>query len=357
VQKAAKDYVLPVLSQEEHAEIVNKSGHEKGIVETRIRRSMYMHLIGDRAPSRRPAGTAGTSPVYDLLFRLMVHPRGVDIVDAYACSPARGWAAASAEITDSLAAIAKVSGDLVRNQIMIWRFPTAVAAGVASLGFAAGPGLTKIALAWGETQKTWLESAIESAMNALFVLDLLGGPIGAAISEVSNIILAAVGAAVSLLSDVEQDQAASATSFGEKSERLSTGGRGLATILEGVVSIAAAAAPTVLSVAVRRARAGKKLADAVGNIARQEASAGRAAGELAGSSERTAASAADHRLTRRPETGAIEAKAARSFPASQPSVDPPGRVITNPSKQNLAGLRVRLKTSSRIAELSQHEAD
>ena len=85
------------------------------------------------------------------------------------------------------------------------------------------------------------------------MLDLVGGPLGAAVSDVLNFVLAAIGTAVSFLRDVEQDQAATATAFAERSERLSQGSNKIGTILQGFAAIAAGlAVPGAVSKIVGR---------------------------------------------------------------------------------------------------------
>src|SRR5262249_55063562 len=81
--------------------------------------------------------------------------------------------------------------------------------------------------------------ALEIAGNALFVLDLVGGPLGTAVSDILNFVLATIGTAVSFLRDVEQDQAAAATAFAERSERLSKGSNKIGTELQGLAAVAA----------------------------------------------------------------------------------------------------------------------
>jgi hypothetical protein len=268
----AGNFVLPSLTADQIREITNESRRGKGTVQTRLKRMEYMYAVQKaRAPKRgeKPVNAAAkpAAPWEDAgeyLFYLMAHPQGVQIMDAFAKSSSDGWNAASGIITDSLKAIVKIQADLNGDKVMIWRLTPAVSAGVAQLGFAKRPALTRFSLAWASTVKSWIESAIETAMNAIFILDIIGGPVGAEVAGVLNFVLAAIGTAVSFLRDAEQDQAASATAFAGKNEKLSEGSRGIGTVLQGVATIVAATAlPGTLSrVTGGLSRTAEKLAEA-----------------------------------------------------------------------------------------------
>jgi hypothetical protein len=213
---------------------------EGGTIQARLRRMFYMYVI--RKGPVLAAGRAVTpadSQAYRTLFTLMTHPRGVDIVDALARSPQKGRDLLNGLANDSYNAIVALQGKLTSDESLIWRFPPAVTAGVAKLGLRNRPGITQFALAWGASRKSPLEEALEIAGNSLLVLDLVGGPIGAAVSDVLNFVIAVIGTAVSFLRDVEQDQAAASTAFAARSERLSTGSNKIGTVLQGVAAIAA----------------------------------------------------------------------------------------------------------------------
>jgi len=258
VKKAvnAKNFVLPTMSSDETKEITNESGKQTGRVTTRLQRFSYMYFIRSHRTAK-PGGDA----TYDQLFYLMAHPHGVKIVDEFAKSADEGWQYTSETISGAMNAVVKTVESLNTDKNLIWRLPIAVTAGVAKLGFGKRLAVTRFALAWAATQKGWLESAIETAMDAIFVLDLVGGPIGAEVSGVLNFVLAAVGTAVSFLRDVQQDQAANATAFGDKAEKVSEGSRGIGTLLQSVATLAAATAlPGVVSkITGRTVAAGKAL--------------------------------------------------------------------------------------------------
>jgi hypothetical protein len=232
----SKTFVLPVMSAELAKEASGQS-RSGGTVATRLRRMFYMYATRT-GPELHPA----EAEAYRNLFRLMAHPRGVKILDEFAGSAETGWSYASEIFSDSLAAIAKLQGNLASDATLIWRFPPAIAAGVASLGYAQRQPLTQFALAWSASRKSRVEEALEMAGNALLVLDLVGGPLGAAVSEILNFVVAVIGTTVSFLRDVEQDQAAAATAFGKRSEKLSEGSRSLGTVLQGLAAVATALA-------------------------------------------------------------------------------------------------------------------
>jgi hypothetical protein len=235
----AKSFVLPSMSAEAAREATGAS-RAGGTVATRLRRMFYMYDI-----RQGPVVEAGKKALpaqvdaYKKLFTLMTHSRGVEIVDAFSRSAQTGWKFTSELIQEALQAIADLRFELMDDDDLIWKFPPAIAAGVATLGVKNRAGITQFALAWGKSRKSKIEQALEIAGNALFVLDLVGGPIGAAASEVLGFVLAVIGTAVSFLDDVQQDQAAAATAFAERSERLSKGSNKLGTILQGVAAVAA----------------------------------------------------------------------------------------------------------------------
>lgn len=233
---ADKKFVLPVMTAEQSKEATGKS-RSGGTVQTRLTRMFYMYAIRT-GPELYPAETE----IYRNLFLLMAHPRGVRIVDEFSKSADTGWTYASAVFSEALTAVAKLQGDLATDETLVWRFPPAIAAGVATMGYAPREALTQFALAWSASRKSKIEQAIEMAGNALMVLDLVGGPLGRAVSEILNFVLAVIGTAVSFLKDAEQDQAAAATGFAERSERLSEGSNSLGTVLQGLAAVAAAVA-------------------------------------------------------------------------------------------------------------------
>jgi hypothetical protein len=229
-------FVAPTMTVDQAREVVGEVRTD-GTISKRLRRQFYMSALRDGP--RDTGGTRGEVGAYENLLTLMTHPRGVDIVDAFATSAEAGWKLASDLMSDSFTAIANLQGDLRTDETLVWRFPPAVSAGVARLGLKNRAGVTRFALAWGGSRKSKLDQALEIGGNCLFVLDLVGGPLGGAVSEILNFVLAAIGTAVSFMRDVEQDQAAAATAFAERSERLSEGSKKTGTVLQGLAAIVA----------------------------------------------------------------------------------------------------------------------
>jgi hypothetical protein len=223
-QTRARTDVLPETTLEEHAEITGKTRHRSTLV-TRLQRVQYMRAV-------RNGGNK-------YLFYLMVHPRGVKLVDHFAESADDGREYATETINECLDAISETRIDLLEDEELAWSFPPAIAGGVRALGLGGRPAITKFALAWAAVKRGRVDSALELAGNAILVLDL-AGPVGAAVGEVLNFVLAAIGTAVSFLRDLEQDQAAMASGFADEAEKLSEGSRGIGTLLQGAATIVAA---------------------------------------------------------------------------------------------------------------------
>jgi hypothetical protein len=262
-------FELPSMSGDEAREATGESP-TGGTVRTRVRRMSYMHVLKS-GPIAAQGAVPGAAQIdaCKYLVTLMAHPRGVDIVDAFATSAEAGWALTSELLSDTQVAIAELQGDLVSDASLIWRFPPALSAGVARLGYRNRAGITQFALAWGASRKGKLDEALEIAGNCLFVLDLVGGPLGSAVSDVLNFVLAAIGTAVSFLRDIEQDQAATATAFAERSERLSRGSNKIGTVLQGLAAVATAlAVPGAVSkITQRRTQQVVNLAETSGRAA------------------------------------------------------------------------------------------
>ena len=92
-------------------------------------------------------------------------------------------------------------------------------------------------MAWGKSRKTALEEGLDIAGNVLFVVDLIGGPLGSAVSDVIGFVIDVIGTAISFMRDVEQDQAAASTAFAARAERLSHGSNKIGTVLQGLAAV------------------------------------------------------------------------------------------------------------------------
>ena len=225
--KRARDNLpeLPVTTAEEHRKLTDSSKGGGGTVETRVRRARYMNAV-------RQTGNAN-------LLTLMAHPRGVTIVDRFADDAQDGKEYAEEIIEECRVAIRELIGDLRADPLLIWRLPAAIGPGVWSLG--GGSALTSFALAWGQTERSTFEQALDIAGNATLLLQL-AGPVGIAIGDILDVVLAVAGTAVSYLEDLEQDRAALAGGFADESSKLSQGSRGFGTLLQGATAILAAVA-------------------------------------------------------------------------------------------------------------------
>ena len=216
---------LPVTTAEEHRKITDSQKGGGGTVEVRLRRFSYWQAV-------RQTGNTH-------LLALMAHPRGVTIVDRFAEGAQEGKEYAEETIEACRVAIRDLTGDLQDDAGLIWRLPAAIGPGVWAL--AGGPSLTAFALAWGATERSPLERALDIAGNATLLLQL-AGPVGMAIGDILDVVLAATGTATSYLADLEQDRAALAGAFGGDADKLSQGSRGFGTLLQGAIAILAAVA-------------------------------------------------------------------------------------------------------------------
>ena len=249
VNETLKTYVLPTTTPEEHRDIVD-SKRRGGVITTRIERARYMSAV--KAARERSKKGSAESKALDHLFYLMVHPRGVELVKAFGKSPGTGWTVAHPTFEETADAIRTLRGDVVSGNTLVWQFPPAIRGGAAELRGAEGKrlddkALTGFALAWAQTRKTWIESALDTAGNAVLALGLVGGPINV-VAEVLDLVLSVMQTAVSIMRDIEQDQAATATAFADESKRLSKGSRPLGTILLGAATvIQALALPATVS--------------------------------------------------------------------------------------------------------------
>jgi hypothetical protein len=331
-----------------------------GTVDVRVRRARYMQAV-------RETGNR-------YLLQLMAHPRGVTIVDRLAEDAQGGREYAEETIEECRVAIRDLMGDLRGDPLLIWRLPAAIGPGVWSLG--CGPALTSFAIAWGATERSPLERALEIAGNATLLLQL-AGPVGMAIGDVLDVVLATVGTAMSYLDDLEQDRAAIAGSFGADSERLSQGSRGLGTLLQGATAILAAVAlpGSVKQLVGRGAGAAARVEATVAETAaRAERTDARAVAAGASEAERglgagARAGASPPASTARPPSGAAAAEeraAASLVPDEVPARGvgapaaaarplsgriPAGAADTVPAVELRQGLRDRL--NAQIAETQE----
>ena len=332
---------------EEHRKLTDSSKGGGGTVETRVRRARYMNAV-------RQTGNAN-------LLTLMAHPRGVTIVDRFADDAQDGKEYAEEIIEECRVAIRELIGDLRADPLLIWRLPAAIGPGVWSLG--GGSALTSFALAWGQTERSTFEQALDIAGNATLLLQL-AGPVGIAIGDILDVVLAVAGTAVSYLEDLEQDRAALAGGFADESSKLSQGSRGFGTLLQGATAIlAAVAVPGAVKQLIGRgagaaARVEATLTETAARTERADARA--VAGEIT-EAERGLARGA--RADAKPPAGAAKRAEAEALPAPTAGGPPnPGRPAQRahpgqrraghgPAVELRRGLQDRL--NGRIAELQE----
>lgn len=239
----ADEFVLPSMTAEQVREATGetRAGEKRtaGTIERRLRRLFYNYAL-KQGPNAAQVGRVGSADAaaYRKLAELLIHPRGVEILDAFARSSEQGWGFVSSLFSDSLKSIVELQQKLVQDPEMIWRFAPAVTGGVIRAGLRGRTAAFRFALAWSGSRKTPLEEGLEIAGNVIFVLDLFGGPLGSAVADIAGFVLDVIGAAVSFVRDVEQDMAAESTAFAARAERLSQGSNKIGTVLQGLAAVA-----------------------------------------------------------------------------------------------------------------------
>lgn len=235
---------LPALTAAEAKQVVTSGS---GNVLSRLRRTIYIREV-------RRANDS-------LLFQLVVPPNGVALVDGFAKSIGDGQRLAENTFDACKEATLGMQTKLQGELDYVWKFPPALGKASANVAQSVGRpdaamALTKLSLAWATHKKGAVESALDVANNAILALGLLG-PVGAVASDILGVVLSMIGAVVSVLDEMDQDQAAVATTFADDGDKLSKGGRTNVAALKGVASILAAAAPLGLSrILGRTARVG-----------------------------------------------------------------------------------------------------
>lgn len=253
------------------------------------------------------------------------HPKAVRIVDDWAASPARGEELLRTLVGESVKAVDDLSVKLAAKRETVWRFPAALRAATAELGVEKDT-LTYYALAWARVHKPALDSTLELLGDVLTLVEIYGGPL-APVAAVADAIVQAASAAVSFLHQLDQDHAETATEFEQQSDRLSTGGKYIEPVVQGVGALLAAQG---IPAELRKLGRGKAaVGQAVKAPIKQAAGDVRAVEERAISAETKATRA---HAAERPPTGAIppERPATAIQPASradrfmQPGIDGSG---------------------------------
>jgi hypothetical protein len=253
---------VSALTPEEYAELFKKSA--KADVVTRLRRVICMREV-------RKSGD-------QLLLRLMAPQTGTQIVAAFANGVPAGRLAAARTLGACNSAVLETHADLLKDTDRIWKLRPPLGSGSAKIAAEAGrthaaAALTAFALAYAQYETGKVESALDVANNAVMALSFMG-PAGALAGDILGVVLASIGAALSLLDEMWQDQAALATTFADDADKLSQGGKANAAALKGAASILAAVVPFGLSRLVgRTAKAGAAIAGEIEGAAARDARA------------------------------------------------------------------------------------
>ncbi len=225
----------------------SRSGQSFG---SRAVRATYMRLVSD------------TKNV--LLTRLMTLPNGVDIVDAFNAGPTEGRALVGKSLESCATSIRDLRAALTADSSEVWKYPPALGMGAQSLAKKIGrptvaANLTRLAaaLSRGETGKL---DSVFGVLNVAVLLLLACGPIGAIVADVLAVVLVAAESAVAVVKEVQQDQAAIATTFADGGQKLSAGGRVGVAAVKGVLAIGAAVMPLAVGRIVGKASAGGRVA-------------------------------------------------------------------------------------------------
>lgn len=191
-----------------------------------------------------------------LLGIFLRHPLGSEVIVAFSDGVEAGRARALSQVNEAEEALRGLDGLLGIDPNIIWRFPPAVAAGAHLLGLTTVPSFIDYALDWAETHgRSDFERALEVAASAVMLVQLLGGPIGEAIGEVLDVVLAAAETGVAFLRDLEQADARAATMFAPPEARLGSDQGYRATAIAAAAAIVSALSAVVpAALAVRRAR-------------------------------------------------------------------------------------------------------
>ena len=154
-----------------------------------------------------------------LLNHLFAHPQGVRIIRTLAWRRDDGVKMAREHIAASRAATNRFRDTLDARKI--WRFPPALVAGTAQLKIADIEGVPEFAVALGMLigRSDW-DRALNHAGNAVMAIELAGGPVGVAVAEILDVVLAGLQWLVDFFEAADSDAAALATDFAPTDERL-----------------------------------------------------------------------------------------------------------------------------------------
>lgn len=213
----------------------------------------------------------------ETLSTLFAHPHGIDILGEYQAGPAKGTRCATWHVTAAQEALVRFRTSLAEGDAAdhVWRYPTLVLGGVASLGLHDLPGFPEYAVAIGQllaarTPAGIAGSAVTAAGVVVFALGLVfTGPVGLVVLAAADLALAGGATALAFIREREQDVLAKAGAFRSDDQRFAE------PTTFGDTQLAAAGAllgGLALSQAVKSYQAAKALdlltkADAASNVA------------------------------------------------------------------------------------------
>jgi hypothetical protein len=146
---------------------------------------------------------------------LFAHPRGVDILTAYAQSAAAGSALAHRLVADAVAATQKFAADLTAHPEDVWRYAPLVLEAVRALGLYDFDGFPEYAVDLGQMLGRSKAEAVfrNLGLVVLCVGLVFSGPVGLVAVGVADLALTASGGALAYLRERQQDMAAQGSAF------------------------------------------------------------------------------------------------------------------------------------------------
>jgi hypothetical protein len=191
------------------------------------------------------------------LTRLMALPNGVDVVDAFGKGPDQGRQVAGPSLESCAAAVRDLRAAFKDDDREVWKYAPAL--GVGAQKFAKDLGrpqvaanLTKVATALTPSQTSGIGSVF-GALDVAVLLLMCCGPIGAIVADVLAVVLTVAESAVAVVKEIEQDQAAIATTFADDGQKLSKGGHVGVAAIKGVLAISAVVVPVAVGRIVGKA--------------------------------------------------------------------------------------------------------
>ena len=153
-----------------------------------------------------------------LIEILLEHPEGVQILEAYAASPAQGTVASTTRVADALRALTSFADSAI-NKGKYLRYPFFVMGGVVELNLHQVPGFKEFAVQLTQLlARDWLESALSYGAIAVGCLSLaIAGPAVPAIALLllagTDLALSGMSLGVTFMREREQDLGSRGSAF------------------------------------------------------------------------------------------------------------------------------------------------